>query len=614
MPDKQDASAGNYPESAAHPAIKIDLWKWLVLPVVGITLAIVSWQKWEDLIIDFGQQAYVAWQLSEGQILYRDIYYIYGPLSSYVHALLFKIFGPGILVLAWFNIGLIVGLTIILYQLFRNLSDARTASFISLTFLGVFAFGQYKLGGNYNFVCAYVYELPHGVFLSFAALLQFKKYLDHPLPKRLGFVGFLIGLVFLTKPEVFFAVTAAVGAGLCLAFYSRQPLNPIKTLVPFAVGFAIPPLLFIIFHSFHMPLADAASSILNPYLFLTNSELRTLPLYKWIMGTNDPWNNLRAMVLYFSVFSLFLFLIYLINRTLNTHIQKYLLGFSVATCLLIAYVLLFFLNVPWLSLGRPLPLFMVVFGVFLLIRILKDPSKASPQILGQFTLVIFALVLLLKMLLNTHIYHYGFALALPATLILVAVLIHELPERLQPFLGSTQFYRFVMTTLVLVFVGYHAWFTHFIYQLKSYPVSEGRDLVIDYDREFNDRGEVMNLALNYIDTNLKSDATFATFPDGVMLNYLARKRSSIADITLNPGVWILAGDEAVLERLKKNSPDYIVYLDREFPYFGLNNFGEDFAQNIDGWIKENYTAEALFGAPPFKGKGFGIQILRKNLS
>ena len=62
----------------------------------------ISWQKWQDLIVDFGQQAYVPWQLAEGQVLYRDIFYIYGPLSAYTHALLFKIFGSGILVLAGF--------------------------------------------------------------------------------------------------------------------------------------------------------------------------------------------------------------------------------------------------------------------------------------------------------------------------------------------------------------------------------------------------------------------------------------------------------------------------------------------------------------------------------
>jgi dolichyl-phosphate-mannose-protein mannosyltransferase len=614
MPDKQDASAKNYSLSATNLSIRIDLWKWLVLPVVGVTMTIVSWQKWEDLIVDFGQQAYVPWQLSEGQILYRDIFYIYGPLSSYVHALLFKIFGPGILVLAWFNIGLIVGLTIILYQLFRNLSDARTANFICLTFLGVFAFGQYKLGGNYNFVCAYVYELPHGIFIGFVALLQFKKYLDHPLPKRLGLVGFLTGLIFLTKPEVFFAAIIAIGSGLCLTLYLRQPSNPIKTLIPFVVGLVVPPTVFIIFQSFHMPVADSVYSIFSPYLFLLNSDLRALPLYKWIMGTNDPWANLSTMVLYFLVFSLSLFLIYLVNRVLRNSIQKYSLGFNMSACLLIAYALIFALNVPWLSLGRPLPLLMMVFGAFLLIRIFKNRPDPSPQALGQFVLVVFALVLLLKMLLNAHIYHYGFALALPSTLILVAFLVYELPLRLQPLLESSQFYRSVMITLVLVFVGYHAWFTSLIYELKNYPVSSDRDLVIDYDRDFNNRGEIMNLALNYIDNNLQPETTFATFPDGIILNYLSRRKNSIADITLNPGVWVLVGDDAVLERLKKASPAYIVYMDREFPYFGLNKFGKDFAQKIDGWIKNHYTVQAQFGATPFSGEGFGIQILRKKLS
>jgi len=98
MPDKQDASARNYSLATAVSSIRIDLWIWLSLPVVGVTLAMVSWQKWQDLLVDFGQQVYVPWQLAEGQILYRDIFYIYGPLSSYLHALLFKIIGRGILV------------------------------------------------------------------------------------------------------------------------------------------------------------------------------------------------------------------------------------------------------------------------------------------------------------------------------------------------------------------------------------------------------------------------------------------------------------------------------------------------------------------------------------
>lgn len=614
MPDEQDSTSENSPPLPPNPSIRIDLWKWLVLPLVGVTMAIISWQKWEDLIVEFGQQAYVPWQLSEGQVLYRDIFYLYGPLSSYLHALLFKIFGPGILVLALFNMGLIVGLTIILYQLFRNLSDTRTANFICLTFLGVFAFGQYQRGGNYNFVCAYAYELPHGIFLSFLALLQFKKYLDHPSVKNMSILGLLTGLVFLTKPEVFFAEVTAIGAGLALRLYFKKPPNLIKSLTSFVGGMTLPPLAFIIFQSFMMPVAESVRSIFRPYMFLSNSDLRAMPLYKWIMGFNEPWTNLSIMFLYFLLFTLALFLIYLVNRTLNPSIQKYFFGFSVTTCLLIAYAIFSAPNVPWLSLGRPLPLFMMVLGTALLIRILKQRSESSPQTLGQFVLVVFSLILLLKMILNTHVYHYGFALALPATLVLVSFMVYELPLRLQPVLGSCRFYRSVMITLVLVFVGYHAWFASLIYKLKNYPVSEGRDLVIDYDRDFNNRGEAMNMAVNYINKNIPAETGFVTFPDVIMLNYLTRRRSPISDITLNPGVWVLVGDEAVLRRLEKASPAYIIYVDRDFSFFGLNKFGKDFAQRIDKWIKNHYTLQVQFGATPFSGEGFGIQILRKKLS
>ena len=95
----------------------------------GSFMAAISWRKWPDLIVDFGRQVYIPWQLAEGQVLYKDIHYIYGPFSAYLHALVFKIFGPGIIVLAWFNIALIVCLTalIILGTLSRGLHTPSSA-------------------------------------------------------------------------------------------------------------------------------------------------------------------------------------------------------------------------------------------------------------------------------------------------------------------------------------------------------------------------------------------------------------------------------------------------------------------------------------------------------
>ena len=133
-------------------------------------MAWMSWRKWPDLVIDFGEQVYIAWRLAEGEVLYRDIIYFYGPLSSYLHSLLFKLFGTGFMVLAVFNILLILVLTALIYHLFTFLGDRLSGTLTALTSVTVFAFSQYIWMGNHNFVASYVYDLTHGAFLCFLAL------------------------------------------------------------------------------------------------------------------------------------------------------------------------------------------------------------------------------------------------------------------------------------------------------------------------------------------------------------------------------------------------------------------------------------------------------------
>ena len=148
-----------------------DRWSPIILLLALLIMATISWGKWIDILVDFGLQVYTPWQLSQGQVLYKDIVYIHGPLSAYLHSFIFMLFGPGISILAWFNIGLITILTIIIHHLFHNLFTPLTGFLAALSFIVVFAFGNYLQVSNYNFVCAYEYTLPHGVFLSFVAIV-----------------------------------------------------------------------------------------------------------------------------------------------------------------------------------------------------------------------------------------------------------------------------------------------------------------------------------------------------------------------------------------------------------------------------------------------------------
>ena len=58
-----------------------------------------------------------------------------------------------------------------IYLLIRQVGDRLSATAGTLVFLAVFAFGQYGLQGNFNFVTPYSHEMTHGTALSLAALM-----------------------------------------------------------------------------------------------------------------------------------------------------------------------------------------------------------------------------------------------------------------------------------------------------------------------------------------------------------------------------------------------------------------------------------------------------------
>src|SRR6266700_6309518 len=55
----------------------------------SLAMLVWSWGTWPDVLIDFGRELYVPWQLSAGKVLYTDVAYFNGPLSPYFNSLCF---------------------------------------------------------------------------------------------------------------------------------------------------------------------------------------------------------------------------------------------------------------------------------------------------------------------------------------------------------------------------------------------------------------------------------------------------------------------------------------------------------------------------------------------
>jgi hypothetical protein len=83
-----------------------------------------TWAHWGNLTIDTGREMYIPAVLAEGKILYRDIWFMYGPGAPYLNAELFRFFGVHLSVLYWAGSLSALGSGILLYLVGLRLSSA----------------------------------------------------------------------------------------------------------------------------------------------------------------------------------------------------------------------------------------------------------------------------------------------------------------------------------------------------------------------------------------------------------------------------------------------------------------------------------------------------------
>ena len=92
---------------------------------VAITLAWWTWAPWGDVQIDCGRELYVPTQITHGKVLYRDIWYQYGPLEPYLAALLVVLFGQYLNVFYLFGLAMAIASALLFFEIGLNPQRAR---------------------------------------------------------------------------------------------------------------------------------------------------------------------------------------------------------------------------------------------------------------------------------------------------------------------------------------------------------------------------------------------------------------------------------------------------------------------------------------------------------
>jgi Dolichyl-phosphate-mannose-protein mannosyltransferase len=74
---------------------------FLALVLLWAARMYTTWATWGNLSIDSGREMYVPTVLLQGKMLYRDVWYLYGPAGPYLNSYLFRLFGVNMSVLYW---------------------------------------------------------------------------------------------------------------------------------------------------------------------------------------------------------------------------------------------------------------------------------------------------------------------------------------------------------------------------------------------------------------------------------------------------------------------------------------------------------------------------------
>ena len=566
----------------------------LVLFTLGIAVA-MTWRKWPDILIDFGFQLYLPWQISTGKVLGRDVMYLPGgPLSIYYHALLFKCFGVSFFTIIISNLLILAGTLTLIYRRFLAVTDQFTATLIGLAIVLVFACGQYSETGNYNFLSPYAHEVVHGLALSIAAIALLSSWLTKEKIRYAAFAGISLGLAFLTKPEVFVALSFGVFAAFILSLRIKPKPFTFKSFAAFSVCAFVPVLTFSLFFS------AGFRVVLSPWQALFSRAIEKNPLYLWCLGLDTPVFNIKMMFFHGILLGTILFFLALICRRKMTQAKNriFLVAFT-------AFLLALASSYNWADCGRSLPFLVLAAGYLCLIG--KRPA------IFPFLWSVFALFLLAKLGLYPRIWHYGFALAMPAFVTGIYLLVWLLPERLERFHVQPRLFR--STIALVLFTGISNLYlqSQYVYQDKTIPVGQDRDTIMAYKAKRSLIGPAINQALDWMQKNTPPEATLAVLPEGTIVKVLARRVNPTLYPAWHPPELEAFGQGNMIAAFRAHAPDYVMLIHRDSAEYGRKYFGQEdrFGRELMQWIGKNYQPVELIGHEPLTNMFFGIKILKK---
>jgi hypothetical protein len=196
-----------------------ELWAARAL-IVGVAAALAwyTWGHWGSFQIDNGRELYVPAEILKGKLLFRDLWYMYGPLAPYLKALLFRIFGVQLTVLYLLGLTLTIGTALATFEVSRLFRMGIVGSTLPPLLFLVEAFYPFIR----NFVFPYSYAASIGAFLGMLCLYYVLRHASEFRAWQLALASVLTSLEILDKQEFGAACLALLLFEIAACYWNRR--------------------------------------------------------------------------------------------------------------------------------------------------------------------------------------------------------------------------------------------------------------------------------------------------------------------------------------------------------------------------------------------------------
>ncbi len=571
-----------------------------------------SWLRWPDPLIDFPKNLYIAWRVSVGDRLYDEIHNWYGPLSNLIEGAGFRVFGVGLDTMVWMNVALTVAVLLLLRGIFGTIGSRLMKWLASVVFLGVFAFGHYLPVGNYNFITPYASQATYSFAGLSLCLWGLLRHLHSNRRRWLVVAGLGVAVAYLDKPECLLAAGGAMTVYVLMGAIHQARMNPVKSdwrgagawaqrsAAWLAAGFGSLWLPVFVYFWARGGLAYAfLATDYVPYTVFSGTYRRATldaPVVQGFFGFDHPWENFAGQVMaggWLVVVSAVL--------VLATRNWMRVRPYRAAWWSLLLVVLATGLIGGWLAwradfvvgIGHALVFPVLLATLAVGVSSLRSAWSNRPEfarLLGLAVVGVAASLMLVRMILNGRISHYGFYMMPLAALFWGQLIMVEAAHWTARGRPSNGLLPVVFSGLIVLGTGWLVRGNLSVYATKNYAVGEGRDRFYTFSADSFSGGHLVNLMVQMVKEQAAHARTLTVFPEGIAVNYHLRVPTALAELEFNPSALSYVGPAQVLQELRDHVPEAVLLYSRDLTEYGFQEFGDHPASGGDlvQWLKENY--------------------------